>query len=258
MMKKQIEKPVQPRDYTALFAFIACSPEVEFKKGADKVVLRHGEKTMSLTTVQITLLVTKGLITRQNSKLILTDAGHNLMPANHSNRDHQITLVENDLTAVNKDESPLSTLANRKLADGTSFLQLNEFEAGERIRVDFTHSMLMPRTSANWQTSVSGGKRSGGANGVEEITHAAISARNRLDNALQCLGRDLAGVVTDICCYLKGFEQVEMERKWPKRSAKFMLKAALATLALHYNPPAKRDDRQHKWGAPDYRPKIRV
>ncbi len=255
-MKKHTEAVAQLADYKSLFSLLALGPQVQTQRDGERVVLTHANKSMSLSAAQLALLASKGLIARKDEKIELTEAGRNYLPVNHPHRNVQVRLVDDELRISNRDESPLSTLAGRKLPDGTNFLTANEYEAGERIRTDFTRAMLMPRTSANWQASVSAGRRSGEVNGVEEITHAAIAARGRLDAALQCLGRDLAGVVTDICCYLKGFEQVEMERKWPKRSAKFMLKAALSTLALHYSPPGKSATRSHKWGASDYRPKI--
>jgi hypothetical protein len=255
-MSTNSENAARERDYAVLFSFLALSPTATPEKGGERILLKHGEKTMPMRTSQLALLASKGLIAQNGKKIELTETGRNYLPLNHERRKFQVSLVESGFVVSNKEESPLTVLAARKLPDGTAFLQPSEFEAGERIRTDFTRAMLMPRTSANWQASVSAGRRSGEANGVEDVTHSAIAARQRLDEALQCLGRDLAGVVADICCYLKGFEQVEMERKWPKRSAKFMLKAALSILALHYNPPAKNNRKSHKWATSDYRPKI--
>lgn len=244
------------RDYTALFTFLAHAPIIEQVKQSQLLQLRHGNQSMSVTNVELSLLATKGLVTRKGNTILLTDAGLQFVQLGQRNQNIQVTIREDGPVLINCDESPLSSLANRKQADGRPFLQTSEYEAGERVRLDFTRALLMPRTTANWQPSVLQSRRTGASNSVEDITHSAMAARNRLDTALQCLGHDLAGVVTDICCFLKGFEQVELERRWPKRSAKFMLKAALATLALHYNPPTKSTRTSHKWGASDYRPKL--
>ena len=72
-------------------------------------------------------------------------------------------------------------------------------------------------------------------------------------------GPELSGILIDVCCFLKGMETVEMERGWPVRSAKIVLKTALGVLSRHYNPDSGRARRQRQmlhWGAADYRPSI--
>ena len=159
--------------------------------------------------------------------------------------------------ALNLDESPLASLMRRKGRDGAAFLSIDEYNAGERLRADFTRGMLMQRVSANWSAAVSGGRR-GGSDGLANLTDQALAARQRLNSATDAVGPELSGVLTDICCYLKGMEQVELERRWPQRSAKLMLKAALAMLARHYNPaPKQASGGIRHWGGPGYRPEIR-
>jgi Domain of unknown function (DUF6456) len=105
---------------------------------------------------------------------------------------------------------------------------------------------------------VTGDRQVGGDNGIEDITNSVVGARTRFDAATKALAGDLSGVVVDICCFLKGFEQVERERRWPKRSAKFMLKAALTVLATHYWPQnTVTKQRTRHWGADGYRPKVK-
>jgi Domain of unknown function (DUF6456) len=159
--------------------------------------------------------------------------------------------------ALNLDESPLASLMRRKGRDGAAFLTIDEFNAGERLRADFTKGMLMQRVSASWSAAVSGGRR-GAHDGLANLTDSAIAARQRLDKAFDAVGPELSGVLTDICCFLKGVEQVERERQWPQRSAKLMLKAGLASLARHYNPqPKPSTGGIRHWGGEGYRPEIR-
>lgn len=155
---------------------------------------------------------------------------------------------------VNLSESPIGQLARRRDRNGVPFLDVREFNAGERLRSDYTRGQIMPRMGANWIASVSSGRRSAGG-GVADLTDAALAARLRVEKAVEAVGPELSGVLIDVCCFLKGLERVESERGWPVRSAKVMLKTALAALARHYDPPARssRAAPLH-WGAADYKP----
>jgi hypothetical protein len=158
---------------------------------------------------------------------------------------------------ANPAESPLAQLVRRKGRDGRPFLTGAEYEAGERLRADYTRGRIMPRLGANWVASVSSGRRAG-SGGAVELTDAALAARQRVEAAIVAVGPELSGVLLDVCCFLKGLEQVENERGWPVRSAKIVLKTALGVLARHYAPATGRRERRPPlhWGAEDYRPSI--
>ena len=157
---------------------------------------------------------------------------------------------------VNLDESPLRAIARRLDRNGRRLLDDDEVAAGERLRTDYTRGQMMPRLGANWQAAVASGRRDG-RGGIADLTDAALAARIRVEKALVAVGPELSGVLVDVCCFLKGLELVERERGWPVRSAKVVLKTALAALSRHYRPPARQAPRHIlHWGAEGYRPTL--
>src|SRR6185295_15862609 len=161
---------------------------------------------------------------------------------------------------VDLDESPVASLARRTGKNGATWLSQDLVAAAERFRRDFELGHLQPRITANWSASVSDGRRSGDGSGLRELTDMALAARLRFDRAMRETGPELSGVLVDICCFLKGLETVERERRWPRRSAKLVLRMALTSLARHYGlmPVAtgKASAELRHWGAEDYRPAI--
>ena len=160
---------------------------------------------------------------------------------------------------VNRAESPLALLWRRRGKDGAAFLTASEFRAGERLRLEYSRGNIMPRLGVNWGAAAGGGRKLGEVNGIGDLTDAALDARQRVETALTAVGPEHAGVLVDVCCFLKGLERVEAERQWPARSAKVVLKSALGALARHYYPHQTRGQTRPKilhWGADDYRPRI--
>ena len=161
-------------------------------------------------------------------------------------------------TLVNEAESPLAWLARRKDREGRSFLDAAQLDAGERFRRDIEQAQLLQRVTANWEASINAARRGADAGAVSEV---AIDARRRLARAFDAVGPELAGLLTDVCGYLKGLEVVESERGWPPRSAKVVLRIALDRLARHYGLAVEargrdRADALLHWGAEDYRPRV--
>jgi hypothetical protein len=173
-----------------------------------------------------------------------------------------ITDEEGALRQVNIDrgESPLSALRHRRGRDGRPLIDAVEFAAGERLRSDFERGRLTPRITANWSAAVAAGRRDGGAGGIAELTDAALSARRRVEQAIAALGPEFGGLILDFCCFLKGLEEIERERRWPARSAKLVLQLGLSALARHYGLGLKARGKARAqivhWGTPDYRPSV--
>ena len=150
---------------------------------------------------------------------------------------------------VNDSESPLAWLARRKGRDGRTMIDHHQFIAGEKLRADFTRGHLTPRVTASW----SGIARTRNPGGGGEIADVVIAARQRVRLALEACGPEFSGVLMDVCCFLRGLEDVERERGWPSRSAKVVLQLALDRLARHYGlrPDSPNGARIRTWLADD-------
>jgi hypothetical protein len=238
----------------------------------DRALLDGGDRgTIAVEPVALRELASDGLVSAARDHIALTDAGKAFRRRFAGGADgflaqHRKLELQDfpdgagrEQLSVNLDESPLSAIARRKGRDGRQFLTGSEVAAGERLRADYTRGQIMPRLGANWQASVASGRRDGGRGGVADLTDAALAARIRVEQAIEAVGPELAGVLIDICCYLKGLETVERERGWPVRSAKVVLKTGLGALARHYEPQKRRHaaagDILH-WGAEGYRPNL--
>ncbi|MCB1485246.1 MAG: DNA replication protein [Hyphomicrobiaceae bacterium] len=164
---------------------------------------------------------------------------------------------------INTQESPLAWLAGRKDKDGRPLISREEFEAGERLRRDYHFAMLAQKVTASWSavSCGSGSRRSAPGMGVD-LADNVIAARERVNRALLAVGPELAGVLIDVCCYLKGLESLEKASGWPQRSGKIVLQIALQSLARHYGlsghavAQSSGPARVNHWGAPDYRPAV--
>ena len=140
---------------------------------------------------------------------------------------------------VDETESPLVWLARRRGRDSRALIEADQLQAGERLRADFTRAHLMPRTTANWSSPVSSGRHAGGGERASAFTDTVIAARQSVHLVLDAVGPEFAGLLLDICCFLKGLEDIERERAWPARSGKVVLQLALARLARHYGYSAR-------------------
>lgn len=256
-----------------ILRFLASGPATVSAGGGDGKVLLYGGDRGAVAVSRRTLeeMAREGLVRKAGSGVALTGEGdaHRrrlLAGAEGFLAQHRtLELREVDTgerrerVTVNLEESPLRAIAIRRDRNGRPFLAGAEVAAGERLRADYTRGQMMPRLGANWHASVASGRRDGGSGGIADLTDAALAARMRVEKALDAVGPELAGVLVDVCCYLKGLETVEAERSWPVRSAKIVLKTALAALARHYDPQGGRrrpgGEILH-WGAEGYRPRI--
>jgi Domain of unknown function (DUF6456) len=109
---------------------------------------------------------------------------------------------------------------------------------------------ITPRTTSNWSAPIAQGAR--GQAGAAAIADVIVAARQQVRHALDAAGPEFAGLLVDVCCFLKGLEEVERERAWPPRSAKVVLQLGLDRLARHYGLAAQaRGPAIRTWLAPD-------
>lgn len=157
--------------------------------------------------------------------------------------------------AMDERESPLLWLYRRPGRDGRAQISDEEFAAGERFRADITLAQMLPRTTMNWDAALTPEQHGPGSRDVGSASDGSLAARQRVRLACDKLGPELSGLVIDVCGFLKGLDLVEKERRWPARSAKVVLRVALATLVTHYGlDRRKRQTGPQGWRADDARP----
>ncbi len=164
---------------------------------------------------------------------------------------------------VDETESPLGWLRRRKDKAGRPMIDAAQFEAGERLRRDFFHAGLSPRVTASWDgIPADRASRRAGPGASANLREQTVAAQQRVRRALEAVGPDLASILLDVCCYLKGLEEAEREKGWPRRSAKLVLQIALKELARHYGLLRTAADTAWDssrglvhWGAANYKPR---
>lgn len=163
---------------------------------------------------------------------------------------------------TNDAESPLSWLYRRRDKDGKPLISQAEFDAGERLRADFWFAQMTPKVTSSWNSTSSSRRERRAAPGAGiELQDRIVAARERVRLALKAVGPELAGILIDVCCHLKGLEEAERGAGWPQRSGKIVLQLALTRLARHYGilpagDAVPRGSTIRHWGVSDYRPTI--
>jgi hypothetical protein len=143
---------------------------------------------------------------------------------------HRVEENNPDGSRLNLVESPLARLAAAG-ANGPAFLERHQVEAGERVRRLVERARLQPRLTMSYSESRSTGET---RNTAGELSDFAVDARRKVGEIHEVLPEDCAGVVLDVCGFLKGLQEIEGERGWPRRSAKLVLRIGLEQLAKHW------------------------
>lgn len=172
--------------------------------------------------------------------------------------DHRpLRLEEARVPQLNEAESPLAWLRSRKDKAGRPLISVEQFMAGERLRGDYERACLERRVTAAWDLPA--GRK--GGNSAADLTDAALTARQNLNDALDEVGPELASILIQVCCLSAGIEQAERILDLPQRSGKAVLGLGLTALARHYGfinsgQRRRRNSAFSHWALNGYRPAI--
>lgn len=128
---------------------------------------------------------------------------------------------------VNMAESPLGWLFSR------GHIDRRQFEAGERLRIDWERGQLAPRVTMSWDSAPVARSRGGAAQRVD-LNGAQLDARRRFEAAVDDAGPGLADILWRIVCAGEGMRQAETALGWPARAGKLVLSIALDRVASFY------------------------
>lgn len=112
------------------------------------------------------------------------------------------------------------------------FLLSHHLAAADRLERLIERSRIAPRVTMSYDPARVGERSQG--NGVAEASDTAAAARQRLNRLAALLPADCWGVLFDVCGLGKGLQLVETERRWPRRSAKLVLRIGLDQLAAQF------------------------
>ena len=128
---------------------------------------------------------------------------------------------------MNLAESPLGWLKAR------GHLSDRQFDAGERLRIDWERAQLSPSVTMRWDAAPLGHQK----RGPEEFTapsDSQLAAKRRFEEAVTAVGGGLADILWRVVCAGEGMRDAERALGWPARAGKLVLVLALDRLADHY------------------------
>lgn len=260
MVKERIDTRNESRRERRILIRLAMPGAVAYPDPVGGYTIRGGGvkgRGMRISHDAMQELIARELIgTGSGGTMVLSEIGHAFVrrlrgPEDGFRVQHQVAGQrrvkegqQSTVYAINEAETPLGWLRHRRGPDGAPLLSAEEFEAGERLREDFTLANLTPSVTHRWGALMEpkhGGFRAGG-----DIRDAVIAAKKRFFAALDAVGPGLSNILVQVCCHLEGLEQAERSLQWPSRSGKVVLKIALQRLACHYGliAPAGQVSRQ--------------
>ena len=128
------------------------------------------------------------------------------------------------------EDNVLPRLAASRDGEGQPFLLPHHLLAAAHLERLIERARLAPRVTMSYDPASVGGRGRSG-NGVGEASDSAADARQKLNQLAAAIPHDCWGVMFDICGLGKGLQAIETERRWPRRSAKLVLRIGLEQLA---------------------------
>lgn len=226
-------------------------------------LIQNGSKKLSLDSANVNELVCDGVLIVQKNECRASDLAQNwvkrqLSQTGTAAEQHRELASGGQGITINLLEGPLARLAIGRGGE-PAFLLAFHLESAKRIQM-LTHSaQMVQRTTMSYDPARVGGK-SGRMPADNDLKESAIDAGRKLNQCLALLPKDCAGVVLDVCGFQKGLQLVELERRWPRRSAKLVLRIGLEQVAAHFgiSPVATgKSVKQAKfWMEPGVRPDL--
>lgn len=128
---------------------------------------------------------------------------------------------------VNLAESPLGWLKARGLVNE------RQFDAGERLRLDWELADLSPSVTMCWDAPPAG-RAPRGAPPASNPTTSQIAAKKRFHAAVEAVGPGLSEILWRVVCAGDGMREAEQALGWPARAGRLVLGLALDRLAHFY------------------------
>ena len=129
---------------------------------------------------------------------------------------------------VNLAESPLGWLFSRRI------VTQRQFDAGERLRLDWERAHLPPSVTMQWNAAPVGKRRSGSAS-APDLSASSLDAKRRFQAAIDAAGPGLADILWRVVCAGESLPRAERSLSWPARSGKLVLRFALDRVAQFYH-----------------------
>jgi hypothetical protein len=148
------------------------------------------------------------------------------------------------VTEGSGNETPDAVLRLLTMRDGSDpFLRPHHAEAARRLARLCERARMRQRVTMSYDPARTGGKGAGSAQA--DLAQSAADARQVLNRLARQLPADCWSVLIDVCGFEKGLQQIEVERSWPRRGAKLVLRIALDQLCAQFGlaPHAQGSER---------------